>query len=225
MATVMQGGGVPPHAKTFLGHPRGLYLLFFAELWERFSYYGMRAILVFYLTKHLLFTEQPAYAVYGAYTSMVYITPILGGWIADRYLGARKAVLAGGVLITIGHLLIALVDRLHDARPLHAPERILFGGAQPVGGTGQHEHADAAPHLDIAVVLKPLIRLGDGQRVGAVFGREGTDGGQLVPRPVHAAQDAGRDRAAQAEIDRAVLVAQRCHALVVHHRSRMSTHQ
>jgi POT family proton-dependent oligopeptide transporter len=110
MATVMQGGGVPPHAKTFLGHPRGLYLLFFAEMWERFSYYGMRAILVFYLTKHLLFTEQPAYAVYGAYTSMVYITPILGGWIADRYLGARKAVLAGGVLITIGHLLIALVE-------------------------------------------------------------------------------------------------------------------
>lgn len=85
-------------------------MLFFAEMWERFSYYGMRAILVFYLTKHFLFDESPAYAVYGAYTSMVYITPVIGGYLADKYLGARKAVLAGGVLIAIGHLLIALVE-------------------------------------------------------------------------------------------------------------------
>ncbi len=104
------GGGVPASAKTFLGHPRGLFMLFFAEMWERFSYYGMRAILVFYLTKHFLFAEQPAYAIYGAYTSLVYITPIIGGYIADRYLGPRKAVLAGGIFITLGHLLIALVE-------------------------------------------------------------------------------------------------------------------
>jgi POT family proton-dependent oligopeptide transporter len=96
--------------RTFLGHPRGLYMLFFAEMWERFSYYGMRAILVFYLTKHFLFQENPAYAIYGAYTSMVYITPVIGGYLADKYLGARKAVLAGGILIAIGHLLIALVE-------------------------------------------------------------------------------------------------------------------
>ena len=57
------GGGVPAHARTFLGHPLGLFLLFFVEMWERFSYYGMRAILVFYLTKHFLFGEQPAFAV------------------------------------------------------------------------------------------------------------------------------------------------------------------
>lgn len=104
------GGGVPAHARKFLGHPLGLFTLFFAELWERFSYYGMRAILVFYLTKHFLFGEQPAFAIYGAYTSLVYITPIIGGYIADRYLGARKAVMAGGILITIGHLLIAAVE-------------------------------------------------------------------------------------------------------------------
>jgi POT family proton-dependent oligopeptide transporter len=96
--------------KTFLGHPRGLYMLFFAEMWERFSYYGMRAILVFYLTKHFLFGEDPAYGIYGAYTSMVFITPVIGGYLADRYLGARKAVLAGGIFISIGHLLIALVE-------------------------------------------------------------------------------------------------------------------
>ncbi|RZL98381.1 MAG: MFS transporter, partial [Sphingomonas sp.] len=110
MASAVQAGGVPADAKTFLGHPRGLFMLFFAEMWERFSYYGMRAILVLYLTKHFLFAEQPAYAIYGAYTSLVYITPIIGGYIADRHLGARRAVLAGGVLITIGHLLIALVE-------------------------------------------------------------------------------------------------------------------
>lgn len=108
--TATAGGGVPASAKTFLGHPRGLFMLFFAEMWERFSYYGMRAILVFYLTKHFLFAEQPAYAIYGAYTSLVYITPIIGGYIADRYLGPRKAVLAGGIFITLGHLLIALVE-------------------------------------------------------------------------------------------------------------------
>ncbi|WP_267396343.1 MULTISPECIES: peptide MFS transporter [unclassified Sphingomonas] len=104
------GGGVPAHAKTFLGHPTGLFMLFFAEMWERFSFYGMRAILVLYLTKHFLFGEQPAYAIYGAYTSLVYITPIIGGYIADRFLGARKAVLVGGLFITVGHLMIALVE-------------------------------------------------------------------------------------------------------------------
>jgi len=109
-STARAGGGVPASAKTFLGHPRGLFMLFFAEMWERFSYYGMRAILVFYLTKHFLFAEQPAYAIYGAYTSLVYITPIIGGYIADKYLGPRKAVLAGGIFITLGHLMIALVE-------------------------------------------------------------------------------------------------------------------
>ena len=92
------------------GHPRGLFVLFFAEMWERFSYYGMRAILVLYLSKHFLFSDDPAYAVYGAYTSLVYITPVIGGLLADRYLGARKAVLAGGIFIAVGHILIALVE-------------------------------------------------------------------------------------------------------------------
>ena len=107
MVTIDHGAIAP---KTFLGHPRGLFMLFFAEMWERFSYYGMRAILIFYLTKHFLFTENPAYAIYGAYTSMVYITPVIGGYLADRFLGARKAVLTGGLFIAAGHLLIALVE-------------------------------------------------------------------------------------------------------------------
>ncbi|MCZ8135256.1 MAG: oligopeptide:H+ symporter [Porphyrobacter sp.] len=92
----------------FAGHPKGLYMLFFAEMWERFSYYGMRAILIFYLTQHWLFSDGKSNLIYGAYTSLVYITPVLGGWLADRYLGQRKAVLFGGLLLAIGHTLMAV---------------------------------------------------------------------------------------------------------------------
>lgn len=91
----------------FAGHPRGLYMLFFAEMWERFSYYGMRAILIFYLTQHWLFSDGKANLIYGGYTALVYITPVLGGYLADRYLGQRKAVLFGGVLLAFGHLFMA----------------------------------------------------------------------------------------------------------------------
>jgi len=89
------------------GHPKGLYVLFFAEMWERFSYYGMRALLIFYLTQHWLYNDSASNIVYGAYVSLVYITPVLGGWLADRYLGQRKAVLFGAILLTFGHFLMA----------------------------------------------------------------------------------------------------------------------
>src|SRR5688572_30679284 len=91
-----------------LGHPKGLYMLFFAEMWERFSYYGMRALLIFYLTKHWLFADDKSTLIYGAYTSLVYITPVLGGYLADRYLGQRRAVLFGGILLMCGHFLMAV---------------------------------------------------------------------------------------------------------------------
>jgi POT family proton-dependent oligopeptide transporter len=93
-------------AGTFLGHPKGLFVLFFAEMWERFSYYGMRALLIFYLTKHWLFSDEVSGGIYGAYTALVYITPVLGGYLADRYLGQRKAVTYGAVLLTFGHFLM-----------------------------------------------------------------------------------------------------------------------
>ncbi|MGQ0661804.1 peptide MFS transporter [Sphingosinicella sp.] len=91
----------------FAGHPKGLYVLFFAEMWERFSYYGMRALLIFYLTQHWLFSDSRSNLIYGAYTSLVYITPVLGGYLADRWLGQRKAVLFGAILLTFGHFLMA----------------------------------------------------------------------------------------------------------------------
>jgi POT family proton-dependent oligopeptide transporter len=86
-----------------LGHPKGLYVLFLTEMWERFSYYGMRTLLIFYLTKHFLFADGKAALIYGAYTALVYLVPVIGGMLADRYLGSRKAVTYGAILLVLGH--------------------------------------------------------------------------------------------------------------------------
>jgi POT family proton-dependent oligopeptide transporter len=89
--------------KTILGHPRGLLILFLTEMWERFSYYGMRGLLIVYLTQHFLFSDEKSSLIYGAYTALVYVMTIVGGSLADRYLGARKAVTFGAILLTLGH--------------------------------------------------------------------------------------------------------------------------
>lgn len=103
-----------PSGKKFLGHPVGLYLLFFTELWERFSYYGMRAILILYLTKSYLegglgFDESYAGLLYGWFTGLVYFTPLIGGWLADKYLGHRKAITIGGCTMFLGQMVLFLV--------------------------------------------------------------------------------------------------------------------
>lgn len=95
-------------SKEFMGHPKGLYVLFFTEMWERFSYYGMRGLLIFYLTQHFLFSDEKSYAIYGAYTALVYLAPVLGGALADRYLGQRKAVTLGAILLVLGHIGMAI---------------------------------------------------------------------------------------------------------------------
>ncbi len=95
--------------------PTGLYALFFAEAWERFSYYGMRALLVLYMTKHLKFDKPNALAVYGTYTGLVYLTPFLGGILADKFLGRRKAVIIGGIVMALGHLAMAFESLLYPA--------------------------------------------------------------------------------------------------------------
>lgn len=88
---------------TILGHPRGLVILFFTEMWERFSYYGMRGLLILYLTQHFLFSDERSTVLYGAYTALVYVMTIIGGTLADRYLGSRKAVTFGAILLVLGH--------------------------------------------------------------------------------------------------------------------------
>ncbi len=100
---------------TLGGHPKGLYVLFGAEMWERFSYYGMRALLVLYLTKHLNIQRAGALDIYATYTGLVYLTPLLGGYLADKYLGQRKAILIGGSLMALGHFAMAFEPLLYMA--------------------------------------------------------------------------------------------------------------
>ena len=95
-----------PVQRTFLGHPLGLYVLFFTEMWERFSFYGMRALLVLYMLDHFKWTQGEASNVYKWYTSLVYLTPLLGGFLADRYLGNKRAVIIGAVLMAVGQFLM-----------------------------------------------------------------------------------------------------------------------
>ncbi len=100
-------------SSTVLGHPSGLFVLFFTEMWERFSYYGMRAILVLFLISSVGiggwdWTSKEALALYGTYTAMVYLTPILGGYLADKHIGYRKAVIWGAVIMALGHASMAL---------------------------------------------------------------------------------------------------------------------
>src|SRR6266446_491409 len=90
-------------------HPKGLYVLFTTEMWERFSYYGMRALLVLYLTKAIGLNRSDALGIYAVYTGLVYLTPLIGGRLADRYLGQRKAVFIGGIVMALGQF--ALTQR------------------------------------------------------------------------------------------------------------------
>ncbi len=100
--------GIPVLIQLLRDHPRGLFILFFAEMWERFSYYGMRGLLVFYLTQQFLFTDRVANGEYGSYTTLVYLVPLIGGVLADRYLGSRKAIAFGALLLVAGHLTMAI---------------------------------------------------------------------------------------------------------------------
>ena len=89
------------------GHPKGLFLLFFVEMWERFSFYGMRALIVLYMIENLLYTSQKAGNIYGLYTGLVYLTPLIGGYLADRYFGQRRCISAGAIFMTLGLFLLA----------------------------------------------------------------------------------------------------------------------
>src|SRR5881396_2222235 len=116
MSTPIDATGASPASaadRGFFGHPRGLSTLFFTEMWERFSYYGMRAILTLYMTKSLAegglnFAEGYAALIYATYVSSVWYLPLIGGWLADKVLGARRAVLIGGIVIACGHYSMAI---------------------------------------------------------------------------------------------------------------------
>src|SRR5690606_28658284 len=116
--TVTKGAQTSGQDELF-GHPKGLYVCFFTEMWERFSFYGMKALLLLYLTKYHLFTDEAGYDLLGAYGGLVYCTPVIGGLVADGWLGLREAVIFGGVMLCIGHLGMAIegdaASRVGDA--------------------------------------------------------------------------------------------------------------
>ena len=126
----------------FWGQPKGLYICFFTEMWERFSFYGMKALLFLYLIKYHLFGDTPSYQLLGAYGGMVYAMPVIGGMLADRWLGMRKAVVAGGVLLCLGHFGMAFEGdqaRLVDGvvqRDEGALQIFYFSLALIIGGVG-----------------------------------------------------------------------------------------
>lgn len=103
MTDLTSEGATRPQDTSFFGHPKGLAILFLTEMWERFSYYGMRGLLILYLTQHFLFSDEKSSIMYGAYTALVYVMTIIGGTLADRYLGQRKAVTFGAILLCLGH--------------------------------------------------------------------------------------------------------------------------
>lgn len=101
--------------QTWFGQPRGLTILFLTEMWEQFSYYGMRALLIYYMTKQLLLGQEKASFIYGIYTAVAYFTPIFGGMIADRWLGKRRAVIIGGSIMAAGHFMMTFEPLFYPA--------------------------------------------------------------------------------------------------------------
>ncbi len=146
--------GLPVALQLRRHHPRGLVILFFTEMWERFSYYGMRGILIFYLTQHLLFDDKTAGAQYGSYTSLVYLLPLLGGIVADRWLGTRKAVAFGALLLVAGHLTMAI-----EGQP--ATQTLTYAGqSYAVAAEGRMENRQV--HLMVAGQPRDFTASADG---------------------------------------------------------------
>ncbi|MGR5486711.1 peptide MFS transporter [Vibrio alfacsensis] len=146
----------------YFGHPRGLFLLFGTELWERFSYYAMRAILVLYLTDATMngglgWSTKDALDLYGIYTGLVYITPLIGGYLADNYLGQRRSILIGGALMAIGQFTLAMPADILGLSSLHT---FYLGLALLICGNGLFKP-------NISTMVGDLYNEGDNRRDGA----------------------------------------------------------
>ncbi len=143
------------------GHPKGLYVLFFTEMWERFSYYGMRAILVLFMTKMLTFDPKFASGIYGNFTALVYLTPLIGGFISDRYLGNRKSIMAGGITMAIGQFILFFCASLVHTNMSLCQTTFVIGLTALVIGNGLFKP-------NISTMVNQLYAPGD-KRVDAAF--------------------------------------------------------
>jgi POT family proton-dependent oligopeptide transporter len=128
--------------KNWFGHPRGLTVLFLTEMWEMFSFFGMRAILVYYMTKHLDMSQEYASLVYGAYAAFIYFTPVFGGMIADRWLGKARAVVIGGSLMALGHFMMSFESLFYPALCMIALGNGLFLPSLASQIEGLYRHGD-----------------------------------------------------------------------------------
>src|SRR6202012_235517 len=128
--------------QTWFGQPRGLTILFLTEMWEIFSYYGMRALLVYYMTKQLLIGQEKASLIYGVYTGMAYFTPIFGGMIADRWLGKRRAVIMGAGFMPLGLSMMPLEPLFYFALATIALGNGLFLPSLPSQIDGLYDPTD-----------------------------------------------------------------------------------
>jgi len=177
------------------GHPDGLAILFFTEMWERFSYYGMRALLVLYLVNALDYPRDQALALYATYTALVYLTPILGGYIADRWLGAPRAVMVGGVVMALGHFAMAVPALLHLGLGLLVAGNGFF--KPNISSTVGHLYGDGDPRRDsgytvfymgvnLGAFLAPLVCGTLGEKFGWHYGFATAGVGMLIGMAVYA---------------------------------------
>jgi POT family proton-dependent oligopeptide transporter len=188
--------------RALFGQPRGLGLLFIVEMWERFSYYGMRALLVLYLVNALKWPDGDAARLYGTYTGLVYLTPVIGGWLADRFIGTRRSLVIGGIVIALGHFTMAFGPGVSAVRPPTAAMLPFYLGlALVIIGTGffkpnvstmvgqiypeGDERRDAGftifyMGINLGAFLAPLVCGTLGQRVGWHWGFGAAGVGMLL---------------------------------------------
>jgi proton-dependent oligopeptide transporter, POT family len=143
------------------GHPKGLYVLFATEAWERFNYYGMRAILVYFMTDALLFNKPFASNLYGGYTSLIYLTPLIGGYIADRYWGNRRSIVMGGLIMALAEMILFACASVYSSSPALASILFYTGLGTMIVGNGFFKP-------NISSMVGQLYREGD-QRTDAAY--------------------------------------------------------
>ncbi|MGA0602626.1 peptide MFS transporter [Caulobacter sp. KR2-114] len=166
-------------ASDWFGQPRGLTILFLTETWEKFSYYGMRSLLVYYMTRQLMLGQQRASMVYGLYTALAYLTPIVGGALADRWLGRRRAVIIGGSVMAVGHFMMAFPQLFYPALATIAAGNGLFLPSLPGQVGALYDAADPRRRsaysvyyvgINLGAFLAPLACGGVGELAGWHWG-------------------------------------------------------
>ncbi len=187
---------IEPREKTWFGQPRGLTILFLTEMWEFFSYYGMRTLLVYYMTKHLFFAQEKSSFIYGSYTATAYLMPIFGGIVADRWLGKRKAVIAGGSIMAIGHFMMAFESLFYPALCAIALGNGLFVPSLPSQINDLYEAGDPRrgrayniyyAGINLGGMLAPLICGTLGEVYGWHYGFGAAGVGMLIGLVVYVA--------------------------------------